>query len=473
MQAAAHERDLLAPFATYLSNKRAVPANDIEQCFETVGGRIVLFLDAINESFEAQELAACIEGLSAGNGNIKCLVTATPLFHYFAEHLRVDMRAAAIAPDIESYVKREIGKFSVMGAVPQAKILDALVPRAGGMIRWVDCQTRELATQRTPRLVLKALAELPGNLDKTYAAILLGVPNADRDFVREALLWLCFSLRPLTLDELCEAVVLQEGDRTIDDSCRLVPPQQLVKLCRGLVVINESSQTVTLAHSSTRNFLTGEDIKRSACSSFALDAYDSQRSMVRMFLTYLTIVDFTHWSRDSREVYDWFHEYPLLDYASQNWCAHARRCQDWLTEADLCLVDDFTATHRIQGAKSAFTFWARCLLEIDPGIEEVESEAGNGGVLPDETLTTHASLFSADSVSSDELDFEAEWHDANRRVLDAAEPLYYMASASFEVYVERMFSRRMVGKQPDMPWFIDHKYGRNFSTALQVACFRG
>lgn len=48
-----------------------------------------------------------------------------------------------------------------------------------------------------------------------------------------------------------------------------------------------------------------------------------------------------------------------------------------------------------------------------------------------------------------------------------------MASAGFETYVERMFTNGMVSKnKADGAWYIDHKCGRGFSTALQVACYR-
>jgi ankyrin repeat protein len=49
-----------------------------------------------------------------------------------------------------------------------------------------------------------------------------------------------------------------------------------------------------------------------------------------------------------------------------------------------------------------------------------------------------------------------------------------MASSSFEVYIERMFARKLISKTTlNGSWYLDHKCGRAFSTALQVACWRG
>lgn len=422
-----------------LNDFTEVKTEQIEQSIADSGGTLLLFLDAINESTEMDRISSCIQRLSSTSNQtvIKCFITTTPMFHSRFDHTRINMQAHRITPDIETYVRRRIAQYQILQSIPEANILGTLIGGANGMFRWVDCQISILAAQRTPKLVLKALENLPGTLNDTYARILNRLPVVDQEIVHEALLWLCYAFRPLTLDELCEAVVYETGDHTIDDTCRLKPLHQLIELCKGLVVLDEISNTVTLAHSSVRDFLTGQEIVRSACNAFALDEFSSQRNILRKSLSYLSIDAIRRWKDVQQPISWWFKRYPLLNYVSKNWCHHARRCQSKLSESDLELVGSFLFTHQESLAKSVFTFWIQCLLSTD------EIYRNPDGL-------------------------------EHREIVEAAEPLYYTASFSFEVYIERMFAQRLVCKTSSSgPWCLHHKCGGAFSTALQVACWRG
>ena len=304
----------------------------------------------------------------------------------------------------------------------------------------MDCQIDILAAQRTRKLILESLENLPGNLNDTYSRILNCIPVVDRKMVREALLWLCYALRPLTLEELCEAVVYETGDKAVDETCRLEPFSQLIQMCNGLVVMDEVSNTVTLAHSSVRDFLVGQHIAGNTCRDFALNELDSQRQILRKSLSYLSLHEIQNWHEKAQSTMWWSITYPLLNYIAQHWCLHARRCQRELDERDFQLVDDFLSTHRTLGTISIFAFWIQCLLSMnqDDGIDD---NSGN-----------------------------AMFHEA----VEAAQPLYYMASFDFDVYIGRMFAQKLISKSVTSgPWYIDHKCGRAFSTALQVASWRG
>lgn len=442
VQVAGDDSSVLGKYKQHLGGE--VPVLEMEGSLSAVEGPVSLVLDAINESFEYQVVAKCVERLSTESSGLKILVSATPMFELLPTHTCVDMRPELMASDIEIYIKRKIADHRILRAVPEDKILDALSPKADGMFRWVDCQLSALAAQRTPKLVLTALEKLPGSLDDTYAAILSRVQDADRDLVREALLWLCYTRRPFTLDELCESIVIEEDQRSIDETCRLDPRTQLVEMCQGLIDHDPRTGIVALSHSSVRTFLTGSYIKTSQCAAFALNDSESQRMIVRKSLTYLAMGNFSDWF-ETPNMSHWLDEYPLLNYAANHWCLHARACQEELTESELSQIDAFLMTHRTHGAKSLFTFWVRCL--SPRGFQEGDRNDAHDEYLDDDEL---------------------------REVLEAAEPLYYMASSNFEAYVERMFQLGMINKRRSgAPWHIDRMCGRMFSTALQVACQRG
>jgi hypothetical protein len=430
----------LTRFERYLGGFIDIPTLEIETAISTLKRPTLLFLDAVNESVEAEELCQVVARLTSATdlSNIRCVLTST--LHIGSKYGfdTAQMATTEVNSDIERYIISEVDKYEVLRGLPVKTFLNALLPKAYGMFRWVQCQMAVLAAQRTPKRVLKVLQDLPGNLNATYAAILSRIPVADQGYASEALLWLCYSRRPLTLDELCEAVVLDVGDDVIDANCRLHPQRQLVDICGGLISAHPGHaryDSVALAHSSVRDFLTGEDIKHSDYAHFGLSGHLAHRNILRKSLTYLSLKDMQSWSQYARSMAQWRRMYPLLDYASNNWCLHARDCQTQLTESDLQALDTFLLTQRRSGVESAFTFWIRSIMLINTP-EEVE-----------------------------------RYH---RAIIASAEPLYYMASASFERYVLRMFEKGFINTEgPDKPWYVDAKCGRAFSTALQVACVRG
>jgi hypothetical protein len=148
-----------------------------------------------------------------------------------------------------------------------------------------------LATLRTGRDIRNALNHIPSTLNETYVGILQRIPASDREIAREALMWLCFSIRPLKLQELADAVVLNESDSTIDEDCRLNRPEVLLDICQGLVGFNNDG--LTLAHDSIRSFLTSQWIRDSPVAIFALDVSSSHKKMMRKSITYLSLEEFS------------------------------------------------------------------------------------------------------------------------------------------------------------------------------------
>lgn len=250
---------------------------------------------------------------------------------------------------------------------------------------------------------------------------------ADRAFVRDALLWLSYSCRPMKLEELCEAVVVEDDDTTIDESCRINPKHRLVELCRGLIEWDRITGVVALAHSSIRTYLTSEEIRISKCAGFALDDEDASSIIIRKCITYLLMKDFKLTYRDASSIRQLQKSFPLLDYASIMWTEHAKRFQRKMGRKDLDLIETLMFTHRPNTGGSNFSFWINCLIP-----------------------------------------------QSGAEVIRDAEPLYYLCSFGLEVCVERLFQHDVINtNDPHKPWYIDKKSGRNASTALQVACVRG
>ncbi len=215
-----------------------------------------------------------------------------------------------------------------------------------------------MSNQRTGKAVRDSLMNLPANLQETYAKMLEKILPDDRKYVRRALLWLSFAVRPLSLAELNEAVVLDESDTTLVEDDQLFPPQIILNLCQGL--IDSDMGKLTLSHSSVKDFLTSNWITTSKVRDFRLDYLDGNRTIMRKCLTYLCFDDFKYgYSILKTQIDGRFEKYPLLSYAAHFWAIHGNICS--FDAPDREIVNRFFATKKLLHGGN-FGVWVQCLI---------------------------------------------------------------------------------------------------------------
>ncbi|KAH7160235.1 ankyrin repeat protein [Dactylonectria estremocensis] len=325
--------------------------------------RFYLLVDALNETPHEEELVKALLQLCAQHSKIRILVTCTrePLVSSPAIKERV-MDVDFVNNDIEAYVLHRLATescFRVLSPKIHSEIQQKIISGADGMFRWAKLCMDRLSVLRTGRDVKDALQNLPTTLNDSYVAIFGRILNHDREIAREALTWLCFSLRPLTLDELAEAVVLRETDVDIDDDCRLTRPLLIVDICRDLV--SRSDNFVTLAHDSIRTFLTSQHIRGTPVAFFALDPAAAHARILRKCLCYLSLGEFASGPVDEvTAFYRRIQSYPLVSYAATYWPIHSENCT--LTPDDESLILSFFDTKKLSNG-SSFDSWVQLLLE--------------------------------------------------------------------------------------------------------------
>ncbi|KAK3617098.1 hypothetical protein LTR22_026841 [Elasticomyces elasticus] len=385
--------------------------------------KILLILDALNESVEHGAICQSITRLTWAASNIRCLVSGTSNPYGFLKEPcpfeEVHMATDDMVPDMMAYVERQREQSEVLRCIPLLRMLDVLLHQTDGMFRWLDCQMQYLATVPTVKMALRALDRLPGTLDDTYESMLLRVPESMRTLASEALMWLAFAHRPMTVGELNEAVVVEEGDQDIDDTCRLRPADVLLTLCQGLLHAEQATLTVTLAHHSVWTFLTSDRILASPASFAHLAEPDCMRATLRKCVAYLLMTPFAIGICRPDQFVHMQEAYPLLDYATTRWPLHAYMCSLGNDELDMI--------GKLLSDNEKFKFWISVLFP-ERGLE----------------------------------------------LASIASPIYYAASYGLVEVVERFLQRRLVSSSPSAGiWFIDHKCGRATSTALGVAAYQG
>jgi ankyrin repeat protein len=295
----------------------------------TEGLEVFLICDALDECAERDLLLNVLATISKGNcGRIKILATSrserdieiavSPLLTG-----NVCIQDAKIDADIRLFVCNSIAKGPKMRRWPtsvKAEVESALVQGAKGMFRWVKCQLDVLRNCTTPQDLKKALKALPPTLDETYERILLSIDKNDRGKAHTALQWLTFSARPLQLQEVAEAVVVEPECDSFSPEDRMFEPYDIISICRSLVSISEDTSELRLAHYSVQEYLVSERIRKGPASFFSVIRVSADTLIAEVCLTYILLFDKPD-SLSKTSLSEW----PLLDYACKHWFHHAGR----------------------------------------------------------------------------------------------------------------------------------------------------
>ncbi|UDD57074.1 hypothetical protein AFCA_004589 [Aspergillus flavus] len=386
--------------------------------------RLYIFVDAVNESDECEDILSTLLTLAESEYQIHVMVTSTAASVTLSKDdlLRAQMKPSSNQNDIQDFVNAQLETRPSLRYLPphtKRDITSVLITKANGMFRYVQCQIDLLSAQATGRDVRKALSTLPESLNGTYEVILGQIPPYNRELARDVLLWLTFSRQPMTLSALSEAVVIVKGDKFLDDECRLYSPTVILKICQGLVAYDEVTSVITLAHASVKAFLTSDAIRQGPAAYYSLQEIEATRCIFQKCLTYLMFDAFQKPCRSRHSLRRRLKEFPLLNYASMTWgqyCGLQAPAGFVLGNSELDEIMDFFATCALHSGGN-FRSWVQVLIP--------------------EAATEEA------------------W---------STEPLYYAASFGMTLVVERLIKSGIN---------LDSPGGRHDATALTVASYRG
>ena len=173
------------------------------------------------------------------------------------------------------------------------------------------------------------MKNLPKTLDDTYARILTNIEEDYQQEALSALLWLAFSERPLKIEEIADAAVVNpQSDPPFDPEERLSDPNDVLQILAGLVTISPKSGpydspqlVVRLAHFSVKEYLLSDRILNGLAWKFSASSITANDFIARSCLLYILHYD----ESDSKAMSsDDLKRFPLLQYACQFWYIHAK-----------------------------------------------------------------------------------------------------------------------------------------------------
>lgn len=195
--------------------------------------------------------------------------------------------------------------------------------------RWVTCQIDFLCTLANDRERREALEKLPPTLPETYERILQRANSGGESIqliVQKSLQWITFSIEPLTLSSLAEALSVELGAKhlnldDIDDEAAILDG------CGSLVRVSMPEKVVELAHFTVQEFLTS--IKARGGAQFLRYHVDEDLAdlyMAKICLTHCCVDNFAGEGILSKEeLAAESRKYPFRPYAVSFWFDHARR----------------------------------------------------------------------------------------------------------------------------------------------------
>ncbi|CUS07295.1 unnamed protein product [Tuber aestivum] len=296
--------------------------------------KTIIVIDALDECQDRSEILDSLLKLhEPASGKVNLLITSRQeedIKRAFSGFPNIAIKPADIKDDIKKFITTEMERQPKLRRLPphmKAEIMNALSIGADGVFRWAKHSLERVARQRTNKAIRSTLHALSRNMDQTYELALTKIPPEDAILAQRILQWLVCSFRPLTLEELVEAIAIDPGACTLDRTTLLNDPEDIKEICAGLASLGDDGKTVGLAHFSVKEYLISPQIASSPTAApFRIDLQETHVLLAKRCLTYLSFEDFELGpTRDEAEFEKRVEDHPFLRYASQNWPLHALR----------------------------------------------------------------------------------------------------------------------------------------------------
>ncbi|ERF72836.1 hypothetical protein EPUS_04271 [Endocarpon pusillum Z07020] len=190
--------------------------------------------------------------------------------------------AAFIGAELESCIESK--KLVIGNPALILEIQDALLKGSQGMFLWVVLQIESLCAMKTDGAIRQALADLPRDLSETFSRILRKSEGLGKPYQKLILELVTVAHRPMTTEELREALSVVPGDAVWNPAKLLNDIYLTLACCGSLVTVDEEELTVRLVHHSVKQFLL-DGFKDSTNISFTMDSAETK--MADIIVTYL------------------------------------------------------------------------------------------------------------------------------------------------------------------------------------------
>jgi len=238
--------------------------------------------------------------------------------------------------DIATYVRHELSH-------TESQLRDIIVDGAKGIFQWaflVVEKVSRLERQGSGLTEIKTeIQRTPQELDSLYRELLEGIDQDERPKSLKLMQWVCFAIRPLSLDELRFAMVI-DADATYTSLRQCLDAKEYIDnnevidrkvkhLSCGLAEIrlHHNTRIVQFIHQSVNDFFIqhGLRILDSSWQSTDLAIGGAHYRLSRSCIRYIAMEEIRQSKRLNRQ--DVKSKFPFLRYATTSWVLHMEQAE--------------------------------------------------------------------------------------------------------------------------------------------------
>ncbi|KAH0559298.1 hypothetical protein GP486_004190 [Trichoglossum hirsutum] len=239
--------------------------------------------------------------------------------------------------DIRLFLEANTHFLPADGEAARQELVDQILAKSNGCFLWAALVLKELETTHSDEQIRETLRDVPTEMDELYHHILDGMAEVHRnkELAKAILRWTVCAARPLTTEELKEALRLDIGetlprlDKTIESVC-------------GNLVHIDSKSRVQVVHLTVRAFLFSEELE----SEFAINRPTVHSRLAEICLKYLLSDEMKSLRRHRKGS---LAQRPVkrslfAEYATQYFSEHIARSSSSI-DTQLILLDKFLKTN--------------------------------------------------------------------------------------------------------------------------------
>ncbi|KAK4172309.1 hypothetical protein QBC36DRAFT_294484 [Triangularia setosa] len=265
-----------------------------------------VFIDGLDEC-DATERRALLDALSS----LATTVSGLRIFIAGRDSVYMDLKGRfpriehmsmasdGLTSDIQLYVEAAVqerirNEDLVVGDPCLLDVIkDTLTRHADGMFVWVTFLISEICTTSCDDDIRQSLRSLPKDLEETFIRALSRIISRQKkaDLVQKVFRWVVAAKRPLTLDEIREAVSVDIGQHYSRPERLVHDMGRIVMWSENLLQINEEPQSVQFAHSTICEFITTTSLPHQL-TDFHVNLEEADHFAGEICVTYLDFNDF-------------------------------------------------------------------------------------------------------------------------------------------------------------------------------------
>lgn len=250
----------------------------------------------------------------------------------FAEQVAIEK----LLDDIRLFLQANVGFLPVEEGTARDHLIDQIIQKSNGSFLWAALVLKELEDTHSEQQIKEVLSQVPSEMDDLYHRILEGIEAVpkNRSLAKAIFGWAVCAARPLSVDELREALILDTG--------HVIPRLETVvsTICGYLVDVSGNCR-VQVVHETVKSFLTRPGLE----SECAVEKRKEHSRIAEVCLKYLCGEELqASRSRRSSATTKPAKKSPLADYASVYFSEHLAESSSAI-DAPLVLLDKFFKTN--------------------------------------------------------------------------------------------------------------------------------